>query len=95
MYKTLCAAFIWLSWDARSCPYFVFILREKINPRPFDALHLSSSYSQWSRQRENFRNFSYNYVIAEVLVGALFGREDTLSLPVHGAGVEARNIALE
>ena len=50
---------------------------------------------QWSRQRENFRNFSYNYVIAEVLVGALFGREDTLSLPVHGAGVEARNIALE
>ena len=50
---------------------------------------------QWSRQRENFRNFSYNYVIAEVLVGALFGREDAPSLPVHGAGVEARIIALE
>ena len=25
-------------------------------------------------QRENFRNFSYNYVIAEVLVRALFGQ---------------------
>ena len=21
VYKTLCAAFIWLPWDARSCPY--------------------------------------------------------------------------
>ena len=23
MYKTLCANFIWLPWDARSCPYTV------------------------------------------------------------------------
>ena len=29
MYKTVCAAFIWMPWDARSCRY-VFILREKI-----------------------------------------------------------------
>ena len=28
MYKTVCAAFIWMPWDARSCRY-VFILREK------------------------------------------------------------------
>ena len=27
-FKTVCAAFIWLPWDARSCPY-VFILRKK------------------------------------------------------------------
>ena len=27
--KTVCAAFIWMPWDARSCRY-VFILREKI-----------------------------------------------------------------
>ena len=32
----------------------------------------NGSEYQWSRQRENFRNLSYNYVIAEVLVGALF-----------------------
>ena len=29
MYKTVCVAFIWMPWDARSCRY-VFILREKI-----------------------------------------------------------------
>ena len=29
VYKKLCAAFIWLPWDARSRPY-VFILRGKI-----------------------------------------------------------------
>ena len=52
-------------------------------------------HAQWSRQRENFRNFSYNYIIAEVLVGRFFDRGDTPSLPVHGAGVEARNIVLE
>ena len=27
VYKTVCAAFIWMPWDARSCRY-VFILRE-------------------------------------------------------------------
>ena len=27
MYKTVCAAFIWMPWNARSCRY-VFILRE-------------------------------------------------------------------
>ena len=29
VYKTLCAAFIWLPWDARSCPYVCLYCAEK------------------------------------------------------------------
>ena len=30
MYKTLCAAFKWLSWDARSCPYVCLYCAKKL-----------------------------------------------------------------
>ena len=30
MYKTVCAAFIWLPWDARSCPYVCLYCVKKL-----------------------------------------------------------------
>ena len=48
MYKTVCAAFIWMPWDARSCRY-VFILREKC------ILYLKCNLKKyWNKNEKHF-----------------------------------------
>ena len=48
VYKTLCAAFIWLLWDARSCSY-VFILRENCF---YTFNFITTNY--WNKNEKNF-----------------------------------------
>ena len=50
MYKTVCAAFIWMPWDARSCSY-VFILRENI------ISYLKCNFIKyWNKNEKHFLN---------------------------------------
>ena len=50
VYKILCAAFIWLLWDARSLSY-VFILRQKIFK------YLTFNYKKkWNKNEKYLKN---------------------------------------